>query len=54
MNRSYSVSGILPASRGGLSGTVADIGLIYQGAIKPNASGIIVYHSHLPGKLNTG
>lgn len=52
MNRSNSVLGILPVSKGGISGTVTDIRLIYQGAIKANASGIIVCHNHPSGNLN--
>jgi DNA repair protein RadC len=52
MNRSNSVLGILQVSKGGLSGTVTDVRLIYQGAIKANASGIIVCHNHPSGNLN--
>jgi DNA repair protein RadC len=52
MNRSNSVLGIMAVSKGGLSGTVTDIRLIFQGAIKANASGIIVYHNHPSGNLN--
>jgi DNA repair protein RadC len=52
MNRSNSVLGILPVSKGGISGTVTDIRLIYQAAIKANASGIIVCHNHPSGNLN--
>jgi len=52
MNRSSSVLGILPVSKGGISGTVTDIRLIYQGAIKTNASGIIVCHNNPSGNLN--
>ena len=52
MNRSNSVLGILAVSKGGLSGTVTDVRLIYQGAIKANASGIIVCHNHPSGNLN--
>lgn len=52
MNRSNSVLGILSVSKGGISGTVTDIRLIYQGAIKANASGIIVCHNHPSGNLN--
>lgn len=44
MNRSNSVLGILEVSKGGLSGTVTDVRLIFQAAIKANASGIIVAH----------
>ena len=39
-------------SKGGLSGTVTDVRLIFQGAIKANASGIIVCHNHPSGNLN--
>jgi DNA repair protein RadC len=52
MNRSNSVLGILSVSKGGISGTVTDIRLIYQAAIKSNASGIIVCHNHPSGNLN--
>jgi DNA repair protein RadC len=52
MNRSNSVLGILEISKGGISGTVTDVRLIYQGAIKANASGIIVCHNHPSGNLN--
>src|SRR5665811_1007838 len=44
MNRSNAVLGILSVSKGGISGTVTDIRLIFQAAIKANASGIIVCH----------
>jgi DNA repair protein RadC len=52
LNRSNSVLGIFPVSKGGLSGTVTDVRLIYQAAIKANASGIIVCHNHPSGNLN--
>jgi DNA repair protein RadC len=52
MNRSNSVLGIMPVSKGGLSGTVTDVRLIFQGAIKANASGIIVCHNHPSVNLN--
>jgi DNA repair protein RadC len=52
MNRSNAVLGILSVSKGGISGTVTDIRLIFQAAIKANASGIIVCHNHPSGNLN--
>jgi DNA repair protein RadC len=52
MNRSNSVLGILEISKGGISGTVTDVRLIFQAAIKANASGIIVCHNHPSGNLN--
>ena len=52
MNRSNAVLGILSVSKGGISGTVTDIRIIFQAAIKTNASGIIVCHNHPSGNLN--
>ncbi len=52
MNRSSSVLGILEISKGGISGTVTDVRVIFQAAIKGNASGIICGHNHLSGNLN--
>jgi DNA repair protein RadC len=49
MNRSNAVLGILPISKGGISGTVTDVRLIFQSALKANASGIIVCHNHPSG-----
>ncbi|MGD0755970.1 MAG: JAB domain-containing protein [Bacteroidales bacterium] len=42
----------MPVSNGGLSGTITDVRLIFQGAIKANAAGIIVCHNHPSGNLN--
>jgi DNA repair protein RadC len=42
----------MPVSKGGLSGKVTDVQLIFQGAIKANASDIIVCHNHPSGNLN--
>jgi len=52
MNRSNSVLGILDISKGGISGTVTDVRLIFQAAIKANASGLIACHNHPSGNLN--
>ena len=52
MNRSNAVLGILSVSKGGISGTVTDIRIIFQAAIKANASGIIVCHNHPSGAPN--
>jgi DNA repair protein RadC len=52
MNRSNSVLGIMPVSKGGLSGKVKDVRLIFQGAIKANVSGIIVCRNHPSGNFN--
>src|SRR5450759_3390254 len=52
LNRANKVLGITTLSEGGLSGTVTDVRLIYQYAIKGNASGIIVAHNHPSGNQN--
>jgi DNA repair protein RadC len=52
MNRSNAVLGILEISKGGISGTVTDVRVIFQAAIKGNASGIICAHNHPSGNLN--
>jgi DNA repair protein RadC len=52
LNRSNSILGILSVSKGGISGTVTDIRLIFQGALKANASGIIVCHNHPSGNAS--
>jgi DNA repair protein RadC len=52
MNRSNSVLGIMSMSKGGISGTVTDVRVILQAAIKANASGVIVAHNHPSGNLN--
>jgi DNA repair protein RadC len=44
LNRANKVLGITTISEGGLSGTVTDVRLIYQYAIKGNACGIIIAH----------
>lgn len=49
MNRSDAVLGILSLSKGGISGTLTDIRLIFLGALKSNASVIIVCHNHPSG-----
>lgn len=52
MNRSNAVLGIMDVSKGGISGTVTDIRIILQAAIKANASGIIACHNHPSGNIN--
>ena len=51
MNRANSVLGILEISKGGTSGTVTDVRVVFQAAIKGNASGIICAHNHPSGNL---
>ena len=52
MNRANSVLGIMDVSKGGISGTVTDVRIILQAAIKANASGIIACHNHPSGNIN--
>jgi DNA repair protein RadC len=52
MNRSNSVLGILEISKGGISGTVTDVRVVFQAAIKGNASGIICAHNHPSSNVN--
>jgi len=52
LNRSNAVLGIFPVSTGGLSGSVTDVRLIYQAAIKLNACGTIICHNHPSGNIN--
>jgi DNA repair protein RadC len=52
MNRSNSVLGILEVSRGGISGTLTDVLIVFQAAIKGNVSGIVCAHNHPSGNLN--
>jgi len=44
LNRSNRVLGISCISKGGISGTVVDVKIILQTALKANASGLIVAH----------
>jgi len=52
LNRANKVLGMTTISEGGLSGTVTDVRLIFQYAIKGNASGIIIAHNHPSGNQN--
>ncbi len=51
LNRANKVLGMTNISVGGISGTVADPKLIFQTALKANASGIILAHNHPSGNL---
>ena len=52
LNRSNAVLGILSVSKGGISGTLTDVRVIFQGALKTNASGIIICHNHPSGNAS--
>lgn len=46
LNRSNTVLGIYPLSKGGVSGVIVDAKLVFSVALKCNASSIIVAHNH--------
>lgn len=52
INRSNKVLGMASISSGGTTGTVTDVKLILQYALKTNAKGIILCHNHPSGNLN--
>ena len=52
LNRANKVLGITTISEGGLSGTLMDVRMIFQYAIKGNACGIIICHNHPSGNSN--
>jgi DNA repair protein RadC len=51
MTRSNKILGIASISKGGINGTVTDVRIILQYAIKANASGIIICHNHPSGNM---
>ncbi len=52
LNRSNSVLGAFLIGVGGVAGTVADPKLIFQAALKCNASGVILAHNHPSGNAS--
>ncbi|GEP50183.1 DNA repair protein [Flavobacterium noncentrifugens] len=52
LNRANEVLGIYQMSKGGITGTVVDVRLIFSVALKCNATGIILAHNHPSGTLN--
>ncbi len=51
LNNSNEVLGIYPMSKGGITGCVVDVRLVFAVALKCNATGIILAHNHPSGKL---
>lgn len=51
LNNSNEVLGIYPMSKGGITGCIVDVRLIFAVALKCNATGIILAHNHPSGKL---
>lgn len=51
LNRSNSVLGLASISKGGISCTVIDLKVIFQYALRANASSLILVHNHPSGNL---
>ena len=51
LNRFNGVLGVLHLSSGGITGTIADIRLIFGTALKAAASGLVISHNHPSGNL---
>ena len=51
LNRANKILAVLQISAGGISGTVADAKMIFQGALKLNATCIICCHNHPSGNV---
>jgi DNA repair protein RadC len=52
LNRANQVLGYNMISLGGISGTITDIRMIFQVALKSSSSAIILAHNHPSGNLN--
>ena len=51
LNKSNKVLGISKVSDGGVSGCLVDPKVVFQYALKANASGLILWHNHPSGNL---
>lgn len=52
LNRANELLGYSIISSGGINGTIVDIKVIFQIALKANASGLIISHNHPSGNLH--
>lgn len=52
LNRANKVLGIANLSKGGTTGTICDVKVVFQYAIKSNATNIILAHNHPSGNIN--
>lgn len=52
LNRANKVLGVANLSTGGSTGTICDVKVVYQYAIKSNAANIILVHNHPSGNTN--
>ncbi len=53
LSRSNKILGLSWISQGGISGTIVDVRLIFQAALKANSTSIILVHNHPSGKMET-
>ena len=51
LDRMRHVLGVYTHTQGGLAGTMCDVRMIFQGALKANAQSIILAHNHPSGNL---
>ncbi len=51
LDRSNRVMGMCPISKGGISGTVVDLKIVFAAALKGRSSSIILAHNHPSGNL---
>ena len=51
LNRANEVLGLYAMSKGGVSGTIVDVKLLFAVSLKCNASSIIIAHNHPSGNL---
>jgi DNA repair protein RadC len=51
LNRANKVIGFSKISEGGIAGTVVDLRMVFQAALKSNASAVIIAHNHPSGNL---
>jgi DNA repair protein RadC len=51
LNRSHKVLGVVNLFKGGSSGTIVDVKIIFQYTLKANATSIIICHNHPSGNL---
>ena len=52
LSRANKVKGVCWIGHGGISGTVADPKMVFQAALKTNASSVILLHNHPSGNTN--
>ena len=52
LNRKNEILGYHQVAKGGITGTVVDVRIIYQVALKANATSVIIAHNHPSGNLD--